>query len=207
MPTTIILVRHAQSVWNAAGRWQGHANPELSEMGRAQARLVAERLSHWPVSHVYGSDLQRAAETAAAIAAARGLTAIIDPLWRERHIGDWEGLTMEEIRERYPADVEQMNRGQHVTPPNAEPTDAIYERATRAFQTLLARHPGEMTVAVSHGGTISAVLTAALGLGDTGPGLFSIRGHTGISVIEAGQHRNRLLLLNDTGHLSLITPP
>lgn len=201
MPTTVILLRHAQSVWNAAGRWQGHADPELSDLGREQAQRVAERLSSWPINHVYTSDLRRAAHTAEAIAAAHGMTPIIDPVLRERDIGAWEGLTLAEIQAGYPEEWRQLEDHKPALPPGAEPVEQLYERAAAALKGLVERHPDEMIVVVSHGGTITATLSAAIGLPPHSHGTFGIRGHTGLSVVEVGRRRTRLTLVNDTSHL------
>src|SRR3989442_14475718 len=97
----VLLVRHGQSEWNAQGRWQGQADPPLSDLGRAQARAAARSLGS--VDAVYASDLQRAAETAVIIAEQLGIgPVILDADLRERDAGDWSGLTREEIHERYP---------------------------------------------------------------------------------------------------------
>jgi alpha-ribazole phosphatase len=206
MTTKVVLIRHAQSLWNAAGRWQGHADPDLSEAGREQARLLAERLRHWPIDRIYTSDLKRAADTASAVARACGLEPVIDPVWRERHVGAWEGLTLDEIRVRYPDEWNAMPSGQ-VNAPGGEPQSDLYRRVSEAYRTLVSRHPGEMVVVVSHGGTIHSLVTYALGLPDTGHGAVTIRGNTGITVLEAGAVRTRVSLLNDTAHLGMLTPP
>ena len=85
--TTILLVRHGQTAWNANGRWQGHADVPLNETGRGQAEAIAQRLAgqmEWEISALYASDLERAAKTAVIIGNAIGHTPIFDPIWRER---------------------------------------------------------------------------------------------------------------------------
>src|SRR3954464_6700209 len=92
MTSRVLLVRHGQSEWNAVGRWQGQADPPLSDLGRAQARAAARSLGS--LDAVYASDLQRATETALIIAEQIGIgPVILDPDLRERDAGQWSGLT------------------------------------------------------------------------------------------------------------------
>jgi probable phosphoglycerate mutase len=101
MPSRLLLVRHGQSEWNAAGRWQGQADPPLSELGRQQARAAARALG--AVDAVFASDLQRAHETAHIISECIGIGPVITDIGlRERDAGEWSGLTRGEIHERYP---------------------------------------------------------------------------------------------------------
>src|SRR5829696_1601221 len=94
--TRLLLVRHAQSEWNADGRWQGWADPPLSGLGRRQSATAADALG-WPDA-IVASDLERARETAAIIAAAGGPGAFeVEPALRERDLGDFTGLTRAEI--------------------------------------------------------------------------------------------------------------
>src|SRR5687767_11323336 len=98
MPTRVLLVRHGQSEWNATGRWQGQADPPLTDLGRRQARSAAAALG--TVDAVFASDLQRASETALIIAGELGVgPVVVDPDLRERDAGEWSGLTRVEIEE------------------------------------------------------------------------------------------------------------
>src|SRR6186997_3178407 len=98
----ILLVRHGQTDWNAAGRWQGHEDIPLNATGLEQARALANHLRARPISAVYSSDLKRAQMTGAAIAEALGLALKTDPRWRELHLGVFQGLTTPEINAKYP---------------------------------------------------------------------------------------------------------
>src|SRR5690606_34165227 len=96
--TRVLLVRHGQSEWNAIGRWQGQADPPLSDLGRLQAREASRALG--TVDAVWASDLQRAVETAAIIAGELGVgPVVVDPDLRERDAGEFSGLTRPEIEE------------------------------------------------------------------------------------------------------------
>ena len=93
--TTLLLVRHGETDWNRDGRWQGQSDTPLNELGRRQARELAEQLDG--VDVVYSSDLARARETAEILAERAGVEVRLDPRLRERGFGAWEGLTLAEI--------------------------------------------------------------------------------------------------------------
>lgn len=99
--TRVLLVRHGQSDWNLTGRWQGQADPPLTDLGRSQARAAAGALGD--VAGIWSSDLQRAAETAAIISGELGVgPVVVERELRERDAGEWSGLTRDEIDELYP---------------------------------------------------------------------------------------------------------
>jgi broad specificity phosphatase PhoE len=198
--TTILLIRHAQTDWNLVGRWQGHTDIPLNDTGRAQAEALARRLSHWPIRAVYSSDLQRAAATADTLSAALGLTTLYDPNWRERTLGDLEGLTVAEIEVRHPGQWSELRRGLRNLP-GCESQAMLRERTTAAFERLVQQHPGEMVAVVSHGGALHALVAHLLGLPIQDEGRFTLRGNTGLTIVEANAHGPRVVLLNDTSHL------
>ncbi len=202
--TNIILVRHAQSVWNEIGRWQGHADPPLAESGREQARAVARRLGSWPIDAIYSSDLIRAVETAQAIGEATGLEPIIDPRWRERGFGAAEGLTAEEIAAQYPEAWASRAFGPISGMPGAENHDEVVARSRAACADLLYNHAGQTVVVVSHGGMILTTLMQLLGLPHNGQALLSVGGNTSISRVTITNGHARLTGLNDTAHLELL---
>ncbi len=199
--TTILLIRHGQTEWNAQGRWQGHADVPLNQTGRGQAQALARRLAAWPIRAIYASDLQRAAETAVILGETVGLSPQFNPEWRERDVGEFSGLTGEETRAQYPEVWQGMKRGA-VNPPSGEPHDNLAERAIAAYHRVLKRHQGEMAAVVSHGGTLAAVVTHVLGLPAHSYGRFSLRGNTGLSIVVQDDRGIYLSLLNDTSHIS-----
>ncbi|MDX1662160.1 MAG: histidine phosphatase family protein [Candidatus Promineifilaceae bacterium] len=201
MTTTIILIRHGQTGWNVAGRWQGHTDVPLNEPGREQAHLLAARLRNWPISAIYSSDSQRAAETAAILGRALGMEPVTDHQWRERHGGLFQGLTRDEIRVQYPQAWKELQRGT-VEPPEGESSATLRRRAETAYNALLERHSRETVAVVSHGGLLRALIGYVLGLpADVDPPI-SLHGNTGISIVEVPEDgRARLIRLNDTAHL------
>jgi broad specificity phosphatase PhoE len=159
--TTIVLVRHGETDWNRERRYQGHADTPLNEAGRAQARELAEILRPEGVSAVYSSPLRRASETARIIADRLGLEAReLEPL-REIDVGDWQGLTVDEVRTRFP---ERADVAWHSGWPNGETHDELAARVVPALLELGRRHAGDRVLGVTHAGPIRAALSAATGL-------------------------------------------
>lgn len=163
-PTKVFLVRHGATDWNHEKRAQGHADIELNDDGRRQAIHVANELTHEPIEAVYASDLKRARDTGAVIAAAHGLEVRVDPDLREIDQGEWEGLTTEEIREGWP-DLWGPNR-HYSTRPGGESPLQVRTRALGALARIVEAHPGGRIVVVSHGGTIRWISAEALGYDD-----------------------------------------
>jgi probable phosphoglycerate mutase len=150
-PTRVLVVRHGQSEWNALGRWQGQADPPLSDLGRVQAHEAARALG--AVDAVWASDLLRAAETATIIADHLGVgPVVVDPDLRERDAGEFSGLTRVEIEDRFPGYLDDGRR-----PPGWEPDASLVERALRALRGIAEAVPGGDVVAVAHGGLVYAV--------------------------------------------------
>src|SRR5579871_6119870 len=102
MAATILLARHGETEWNVARRWQGHAESDLTDTGRAQALELASLVGESGISAIYSSDLRRAADTASIVADALGLTVRVDAELREVDVGEWSGLTSAEIEARFP---------------------------------------------------------------------------------------------------------
>jgi broad specificity phosphatase PhoE len=148
--TTLLLVRHAETDWNADGRLQGQTDRPLSDFGRRQAQRLAGELEREEIEAIYSSDLSRARETAEILGERLGLPVALDPELREKDWGTWEGLTAFE-RDR----VEFVG----------ESTEAHQERMLRALRRISDRHPGSGCVlVVTHGGSMRRVQTVALGL-------------------------------------------
>ena len=201
MTTTILLIRHGQTDWNAQGRWQGHVDIPLNEVGRQQALLLAERLQAWPISAIYCSDLRRAAETAAIIARQLDLEPVVDQLWRERHGGEFQGLTQLEIEERHPQSWARLKQG-IVDLPGGESSQALYSRVQAALDELLRRHAGEIVAVVTHGGTLRTVIGYVLNLPSEVAIRVQVGGNTGLTIVTASEDRPPVLeRLNDIAHL------
>ena len=145
METTIILVRHGETVDNARQIMQGQTQGELNEKGRAQAQQVAERLAGEPLDTIVASDLHRAIQTAEIIAAPHGMMVQTTALLRERDWGSFTGRFIPELRgEVWPDDIESE--------------EALLERARQFLIYITATYPGKRVVAVGHGIINKAVL-------------------------------------------------
>ena len=156
MTKRILLVRHGESIWNAEGRWQGAANPPLSDTGRAQARQLADGVRDAGVDSLVTSDLDRARETAQIVAETLGLPeASVDPGWRERDVGEISGHTRAEIEAKWPGLLEQWRRGELDSMPGGE--GDITPRVIAALERVAYDHPGACTLVTTHGGVIGAL--------------------------------------------------
>jgi probable phosphoglycerate mutase len=201
MPTRVLLVRHGQSEWNALGRWQGQADPPLTDLGRAQARAAAHSVPQ--VDAVYASDLQRARTTAEIIATEIGVgPVVLDPDLRERDAGEWSGLTRDEIHDRYPGYLpDDRHRafapggGKPKRPPGWESDGSLFTRALRALATIDRSGAGEV-LAVTHGGLIYVIEGR---LGEPFGRLANGEGRWVTVDGEALHLGERVLLVNDDG--------
>lgn len=158
--TTFILVRHGETDWNRDGRFQGHADPPLNARGRRQAQALADLLTGERIDAIYSSDLRRAYETAQAVAARRGLDVVVDPELRERDVGEWSGLTLPEIEERFPEELRRFRDGGRSI---GESREALTDRVVGATRRIAAAHPDGQVLVVSHGGALRMLRHAAGG--------------------------------------------
>lgn len=164
MKTTIYFVRHGATDWNVTRRAQGTADIPLNENGEMQALHAAEELAKTPVDAVYTSDLERACFTAEAIAKVHGLEVVKEPRFREIDQGEWTGLTVEEIRAKWP---DKWGPARHYNArPGGESPQEVRVRALAGLKDVVSKHSGTHVVIVSHGGTIRWISAEALGYDD-----------------------------------------
>lgn len=201
--TTVILVRHAESTWNAESRWQGQADPPLSEIGREQARRVAERLRGETIAVLYTSDLVRAVETAQAIGRALGLVPRLEPRLREIDLGCWTGLTRVEIAERYPEEFRAWQEHKPLRAGGGETFLEMQARVVHVLEEIVAAHHGETIAVVTHGGVITALRGHIQGIPMSAE-LFEgapPNRNTAVSTVRYRDGRAEITLLMDAGHL------
>ena len=154
----ILLVRHGESEWNALGRWQGQADPPLSEHGRRQALVAARAIG--AVDAIVASRLERAQDTAAVISETLGIGPIVtDARLIERDAGEWSGLTRAQIAEAWPGYLsdDPDDRAAERRPPGWEPDESLLARTIPALHDVAALVSGGSAVAVTHGGVIYAI--------------------------------------------------
>jgi probable phosphoglycerate mutase len=153
--TRILLARHGETDWNRLRRWQGHADPPLNDLGRRQADTLAEQLAEDGVAAVHSSDLRRARETAEIVARRLGLEVIEHAALREIDVGSWSGLTVDEVRVRFPDGFARWQAGEigH----DGETRQELETRVVAAVEAIARDHDGGTVLVVTHGGVIRAL--------------------------------------------------
>jgi probable phosphoglycerate mutase len=167
MNTELILIRHGETAWNRERRMQGQTDTPLSDTGRAQADAVGRRLARHPFAALYSSDLSRAWETAAAIARAHVQDHDIrrEPALRERTFGVFEGLTYDEMAQRYPDEHARFSaRDPDYAVPGGESPRQFFERSLACLEAIARAHEGESVVVVTHGLVLDTLHRAARNL-------------------------------------------
>jgi len=164
MPERAYLIRHGETDWNAAQRWQGFAPTGLNDAGRQQAQALANYLRARPIRAVYSSDLLRALETAQILGAALGVDPQVDRRWREIDVGVFQGLTAAEVQLRYPDELAAWRADTlDYRVPNGETRRELQERAAAAWTAAVAASQADEIAIVSHGGTIRLLLRRLFG--------------------------------------------
>lgn len=198
----LYLVRHGETDWNVDGRLQGLSDIELNARGEAQAQRLATRLAEeGEFAAIYSSPLRRAARTAEFIGKTLDLPVLADARLMERSLGQLEGLTMSQIRDRFP----EVHRAWHeggVRPhvPDEESREDFVTRAREFISQVRTKHPEGNVIVVTHGGTLNMLLMAALRLDVEHPLPFWID-NASLNIVQWGDRGVRLRLLNDTCHL------
>ena len=200
--TKVIFIRHGQTEWNVTGRYQGQSDVQLSEEGRQQAVKLAENFPVERVDAIYASDLQRAMVTAETIAKQFGLSVQAEPAFRELSFGDWEGLTYQQIVDKW--EDAMANFLQHpdiLEIPGGESFPVVQQRAMKRLNELIEKHDGQTIVVVAHGAVLRTMLTAALHM--PLQYLWSIRQfNTAVNIVRYDADANPTVeLLNSTAHL------
>jgi broad specificity phosphatase PhoE len=203
LPVRITFVRHGESLANRATRWQGQGDSPLSELGVAQARALGKRLGTRKFDRFLASDLSRAADTAAAT----GFTFDKLQTWREFDVGAWEGLTREEVLERFPAEMEQLKNGEDIPLGGGESHLMFATRIDAALDRLLSElAPGSHALVVCHGGVIGCVIARALGLrGKTRWPLWRAANTSITELSFCADGNSELAVFNDTLHLASLS--
>jgi broad specificity phosphatase PhoE len=173
----LLVWRHGRTQWNATGRFQGQLDPPLDDEGRAQAARTAPHLAaalRTERTVLVSSDLQRAVDTAGALAPLLGVPVRVDERLREHGLGSWEGLTRDEVAERHPDQYEDWLAGRPVPGRGGE---AQADVATRALAAVADLPPASTAVLVTHGGTAGRLIEALLGLGSEHKRIFGPLGN------------------------------
>jgi len=209
--TTILLIRHGETAWNAERRLQGHLDIALNTEGERQAAALGAALAGEHIDLVISSDLARARQTAEAVARARGApeaaasSVLLDRELRERCYGGFEGLLYSEIAARFPLEFAawQARNVDAVLPPGknqGETFRSFFDRTTTAILGHAARHPGQILALVAHGGVLECAYRAALGLPLETPRDFKVH-NASINRFVVEQGKLTLISWGEIGHL------
>lgn len=179
--TTILLIRHGETAWNAVRRLQGHIDIPLNAEGERQAAALARALAADKLDAIVSSDLQRAMQTAQAVAALHaGLQLQTEPALRERAYGVFEGMLYQDIQQQYPDDFArwQARDVEAVMPAGdrvAESFHQFYDRAISGLRAVAARHAGQTVAVVAHGGVLECAYREARGIQLDSPRDFQVK--------------------------------
>lgn len=194
----LLLVRHAQTVWNAGRRFQGRTDVELSERGKAQAEALGRALQGQRLAAVYASPLRRARETAAIVVRRHGLPITVLADLAELGLGRWEGHAVDEViatdGERY---RRWLREPLDCPPPEGEPLPNVANRVRAAMDRIISAHQdGEEVLVVGHGGVIGVYCCQLLRLSLNA--LWRLRiDNASLTVVTPP----RILSFNETAHL------
>lgn len=163
-PTTVYVVRHGQSEMTAQGRFSGGGvpGPPLSPAGEAEAERAGDWLAGTDAAVIVTSPIVRARQTAQAITDRLGVDMHEDREWRECEFGDWEGLNLAEVRERYPQQAVAWYRSLNVTPTDGESLAALGDRVGRARDRLVEEYGRQPVVVVTHSLVIRTLMRLTL---------------------------------------------
>ena len=201
MSLRLILLRHGETVWNRERRYQGWQDVALSAEGRRQAEAAARTLLAEAPAAVYTSPLGRARETAEIIAAPRRLPVTADEAFKEMSFGEWEGLTVDEVSDRFP----ELRRAWRAEPhtvqfPRGESLSSTAARVGAGIDRLREGYEGQTVVLVSHGIVTRLIVLDALGLGPDR--LWTLYADpAGITEIEYGSRSTTVHRMNTLLHL------
>lgn len=161
--TRVLAIRHGETAWNVDTRIQGQLDIPLNDTGHWQAERLAAAVADDELHALYASDLQRAHQTAQAIARATGLAITADKGLRERGFGSFEGHTYQEIEDRWPEESMRWRKRDVDFSPGGvgESLRVFYERCVGTVARLAAAHPGQTIAVVAHGGVMDCLYRAA----------------------------------------------
>ena len=202
--TRVYLVRHGTTEWNKEEIFRGRADCKLNETGQAEARALAEYFVDIPLEAIYASPLSRAMETAQAIAVAKGLRVIPDSDFVDIDFGEWQGLPLREVREKY-SDLYRLwrERPQAITFPGGENLAGVRARAWKGLQKVVQKNPEKTALIISHRVVTKVLICAVLGLDDSH--FWHIKQDTtAVNCFEYARGFFVTSLINDTCHLKSI---
>jgi broad specificity phosphatase PhoE len=204
MKTIAYLIRHGETDWNMQGRWQGHTDVPLNDIGFKQAKLLAQRLFTEGIhfDSIYSSDLTRAYQTAWEIGTLMHTAVKLLPSLREIDLGTWSGMTREQIRQRYPHEMLSLEQGHDIPRGGGETMAALSERVVKVIEAIVCQHPGETLAFVTHGGPVRMMLNYVCQGFDINQFPFKHIGNASMSILHHTKTDGWVLVsCNDVQHL------
>ncbi len=203
MKTVIFLIRHGETKWNSLGKFQGCKDIDLADNGLVQANYLKERLES-KFDFIYTSPLKRAFETARILASESKKKLLIENDLREINFGEWEGMTVTQIKTSYPEAFETWKTDKFEAPlcGGDKSIKLASVRAANCILKIAKKHNGNRVAIIAHGGILKAGLIGILGWDMT---MYHkiVLGNTAISQVNFDEEFNPCLIsLNDTNHLS-----
>ena len=201
----LILVRHGETDWNKNFRYQGNSDVELNSTGIKQAKMVGECLEKETIHSIYSSDLKRALKTAELIGIKHDNISIEKTaLLREMHFGDFEGLNLQQMRQKFPETISTpeawRNRPPAFSAPNGESIAQLGDRVSQFLENIKVHQSENTLLIVAHGGTLQVMICQLLGIGLEH--WWQVRlSSTAVTIMMTSPYGASLTVLNDTCHL------
>jgi broad specificity phosphatase PhoE len=197
------LVRHGETEWNKLGRFQGHQDISLNERGLAQAKETAKAAAGWGHCAIYSSPLVRTVQVAEEIAKVTSVPVTKQPGLEELSLGDLEGVTGEEMRDKWPEVFAVWGTNpEKITMPNGESLVQLRERAWQAILDIEQKHSGDdAVVVISHNFAIRSIVGELLGVPLEHFHRMSLS-LASVCTFDSDERGRRLTGYNSTGHLS-----
>ena len=206
LPTRLLFIRHAQTEWNIQRRFQGHGDSPITEEGQEQLQRLKSRLAGLEFDVVYSSDLRRTMETSKMLS---GKQRVEEPRLRERGVGIFEGLNLEQIRAEHAEAFRAFRSGdKDYQIERGESLQIALNRAWTFLEEMPEKHPGAELAAVSHAGLIRLICKQILGLALDAPNFFQIPNTSLTQLVFSPKDRSwSLECLADTTHLQPVFDP
>jgi len=200
MKTTLLLIRHAETLWNRENRVQGFADSSLSDLGKEQSLKLAKRLAKKKIHAVYTSDYKRTLETIALALNGTTPPPILLKDLRERNLGVWEGRIWEDIVKEDPEGTQTYGKDANFRPQNGESFDELQARVLKVIQFIVKEYQGKTVALFSSGGTIRAAMMGVMEI-PTHTWQQWATWNTAVAVLEHTDGRWKVIKFNDTSHL------
>lgn len=201
--TKIYLTRHGETEWNRQQRFQGYKDSSLTENGILGAELLANRIEDIELDHIISSPLMRAYKTAEIVKGSKDLEIITHNGFKEINLGDFEGLSYEEIEKEYGHLLDKVKKDPfNNSYPNGENMKEFYNRVVKTFKETIEKYKNKTTLIVAHGGTIKCIEAYIRKFELENDWMGHVVKNCSLSYIEINENNEiKEIFYNDTKHL------